>query len=108
MHKKKGIINKTIILGILILFIWTGILPTIARGNNNNQDTIIITFYTFDKTGTKEHKVEVPTEIAEDISIRFEELKYKIIDEPISDETQLLKNEFVETLDAYGLITKKI
>jgi len=108
MNKKRDLLNKTLVIGISIIFFGAGIIPTISGHNNNNQDTISLTFYTFDMTGTKKCKVELPSVDAEEISNIFEELKNKIINNPYSDETQSLKNDFVEILDNNGLISKKI
>ncbi len=105
---KKKFIRTTLVIGILVLFIGAGIVPTIIGDYNNEQDTTSLTFYTFNKTGTKECKVELPTEIAEEISIMFEALKNKITNGPVSDETLTLKNDFVEILDTYGLIPPKL
>ena len=66
--------NQIIVIGVFILFIGTGIIPTIA-GDNNNQDTLSTTFYTFDRTGTKKCKAELSNDVAEEISNTFEELK---------------------------------
>ncbi len=104
MDKKSGLLNKTLVIGILVLLIGAGIIPTISGDYNNNQDTFSLTFYTFDKTGTKKCKVEISTDSANIISDMFEELKYKITSDPTSDETKSLKNDFVEILDSYGLI----
>jgi len=97
--------NKFILIGILVLLIGIGIIPAFA-GNNNSQEISSLTFYTFDRTGTRKCKVELPTVVVEDISFLFEELKNKITSDPFSDETKFLKNDFVEILDANGFITQ--
>jgi hypothetical protein len=57
-----------------------------------------LTFNTFDKTEEKQKNVNLPTEVANNIYSKLEELKYMIVHEPRSDETQNLKIEFVDLL----------
>ena len=97
-------LNRILVILLAVLFIGTSIIPSICGDYNNEQDTISLTFYTFDKTGTKECKVEISTIAANVISDTFEELKYKIINDPVSSDTKILKNDFVELLDSYDLI----
>ena len=99
-----NLLNKVLIVVILVLFIGSSIIPSISGDYINNQDTLSLTFYTFNKTGTKECKVELSTDSINIISDKFEELKYKIINNPTSSGTKTLKNNFVELLDRYDLI----
>jgi hypothetical protein len=108
MEKMNNIINRTLVIGILGLFVGTCLVPSITGDYNSEQDTSKLTFYTFDRAGTKKIKAELSTDVAKDISELFDELKEKIISDPNSDETQILKNEFVEMLDTNGLISEKI
>jgi hypothetical protein len=105
MSKKYGILNKTLIISISLLFIGAGLLPSIS-GNNNIQDIVTITFYTFDRTRINNRMVELSKNSVLEITNIFDELKEKITIDPVSSETQALKNDFVETLDSYGLIPK--
>jgi len=105
MNKKKDLLNKTLVLVILVLFIGVGIFPTIS-GDYNNEDTISLTFFTFDRAGTKKCKVELLSVVVDEISGLFEELKNKITSNPFSDETKVLKDDFVEIIDSYGLIPR--
>ena len=106
MNKNKEFFNKTIVIGILILFIETGIVSTISGYHNNTLDTISLTFYIFDTSGTIKFKKDILNNIAEEIYQMFEDLKNRITGDPFSDETQTLKNDFVEILDANGFITQ--
>jgi len=108
MKKKKDLQNKILVIGILFLFMGTVIVPTISGFNNKSKDISILTFYTFDKTGTKKYKIELPTLVVEDISRMFDKLKNKITLDPYSNETQSLKKDFVETVDAYGLLSSGV
>jgi len=104
MNKNKEFFNNTIVIGILILFVGTSLIPSICGDYNNEKDTSFLTFYTFDKFGTKECKVEISTIAANIVSDTFEEFRYKITNDPMSSETKTLKNSFVELLDRYDLI----
>jgi hypothetical protein len=108
MKKINKAIYKILVLGIVILFIGTGIIPSIAEENTDEQKTSKLIFYTFDRTGTKKCQADLSIQTAEEISGLFEELKEKITNDPYSDETQELKNGFVEMLDTNGLISKRI
>ncbi|UCF50049.1 MAG: DUF2341 domain-containing protein [Thermoplasmatales archaeon] len=102
--KGNPVLYKSLVVGVILLFIGAGVVPIIAGDYNDVQDTLSLTFYTFDKTGSNNCKVELSTDIAKDISCMFEELKYKITSEPTSDETKVLKYNFVEILNVNGLI----
>ncbi len=107
---------------LIILFICSSFTPIISSGINNqnigdrdinsssidtNKETSTLTFYTFDKTGRKQNTVELSTNVADEINVLFENLKYKIVNEPKSEETQLLKNDFISLVSDYGLLSEK-
>jgi len=111
--------RKSLVLGIIILFVGASIAPVIGgkinalevdektlnnSSTNPSQSMSLLTFHTFGETGEKQCDVNLPTEVASDIYDRLEELKYMIVYEPKSKETQALKNEFVEILAVNGLI----
>jgi hypothetical protein len=108
MNIKKKISKKIFVIVISILFLAIGISTSIAGNNKDNQNTSSITFYTFDKTGTKKCKVELLNEISNYIYEKFLEVKNKITTNPYGDETKILKNEFVDILEKYELIPKKV
>ncbi|KYK29799.1 hypothetical protein AYK20_00250 [Thermoplasmatales archaeon SG8-52-1] len=105
---KKVLFNKTLVIVILVLFIGTSYIPSIAGNNYDNQDTSQLTFYTFDKTGTKKYNAELSNEIVEEIFNTFEKLRYKITNTQDNDGTNELKNNFIELLDSNGLIPQHI
>jgi len=113
------IISKTLVLGIIFLFIGVGIASSASIKKNlnitkeeilnnpsisNNQIISSISLHTFDKTSSEQNKIVLTLENAEKITNILEELEYKIVFEPRSDETQALKIEFAELLDLHGLI----
>ena len=95
---------KGLVIGIIILFIVAGFVNAIGRDYNNEQDNLSLTFYTFDKTGTNKCKVELSTDVADYVSDMFEDLIDKISVDPDSVESKLLKVDFVDLLDSYGLV----
>jgi len=106
MYKMRVLFNKIIVIGILILLIGVGIIPTISGIKNSNEEFSTIIFYTFDKTGTRKCKMELPMGVIEDISCLFESVKKGITSDPFSFETESLKNDFVEFLDLYNVIPR--
>ena len=76
------------------------------KTNNDSLETLPLTLYTFDKTGSKECKVNLSNDIIEDIIGKLEKLKNQTINNPLSEETKDLKIEFVDTLDTFCLIPK--
>jgi hypothetical protein len=76
-----------------------------------NQDTTYITIYAFGENWEKDNKVIIPTDEALKIYNHFEDMKYEIAQNPNSEKSQDLKNDFVNLLDEKGLlpagITKK-
>ena len=104
MDNKRVLFNKILVIGLVILFIGAVFTPGICGIYNDEEDMVNLTFYIFDKTGTKECKVELSIDAANIISDMFEELKNKITNNPVSSETKSLKNNFVELLDRFDLI----
>jgi hypothetical protein len=102
MSKKK--FSQFLVVLILFLFFGAGIIPTISGGYNDEQDISTLTFYTFDKTGTRKCEVDLPSVVVEDISCLFESIKKGITRDPFSAETESLKNDFVDILDIYNVI----
>lgn len=104
--------RKILVFSIIMLFVISSFFPVFSgeqinknlQKKNFNQETSPLTFYTFDKTGSKQKDVNLSKEIAEEISNKLEMLKYQTINHPLSDETRFLKQDFIETLDTYGLI----
>ena len=115
--------KKSLVFGIIILFIGTSILPVISGkidtlnvNNNfttisNNQETTYITIYAFGDILTKEKKILLPTNEALKIYNDFEVMTSEIKQNPFSEKVQILKNNFVDLLDEKGLlpsgVTKK-
>ncbi len=106
---------RMLVIVIISLFIGASIVPIISGISINtntskvnelskNLDTSPLTFYTFDKTGSKECDSVLPVDVTEDIVRSLEVLEDKIINEPFSDETKKLKSDFVDLLDENGLI----
>jgi hypothetical protein len=110
--------KKGLVLGIVILFIGACIVPGIGGTYGSSKDieenpvttievsnSATLSLHTFDKTVEKQKKdVEISTDAANEINSMLEELKQKIVFEPLSDETKALKIEFVDLLDKYDLI----
>jgi hypothetical protein len=117
--------KKSLVIGIIILFIGASILPVTSGKLNtlnfdkstnftnlaDNQEKTYITIYAFGDTLTKEKKILIPTNEALKIYNDFEYMTSEIALNPLSDKTQILKNNLVELLDDKDLlpagITKK-
>jgi len=115
----KDIMSKAVVLGVIFLFIGVGVASSVgskiaihnidekildASSTSVNQGTSSLSFHTFDKTNSRQHEVILLLEDTNDIFNMFEELKHKMVYEPRSNETQALKNNFVDLLDTNGLI----
>lgn len=108
--------KKSWVVGIIILLFCGAIIPGISSKTINSDEGSLIdessgsvdfatlTFYTLGKNGKKENKIDLPLDEAKYIFNIFEDLKNKSIYEPKSLETRVLKNEFIELLDANSLI----
>ena len=115
---KNKLYKKGLVFGIVILFIGTYMVPGIggkhgsSKVNEESPVTIsgvsnsaTLSLHTFDKTVEKQKKdVVVPADAANEINSMLEELKQKIVTEPLSDETKALKIRFVDLLYMYNLI----
>jgi len=103
---KHLLLYKALVIGIFVLFIGAGITPVIGEDFSNEQEVSSLTFYTFGRSGTKKCKVELESDVIEDISVMFEELKNMLACDPTSDSIQKLKVDFVDLLDKNNLIPK--
>jgi len=101
---KPIVFYKAFIILILILLIGAGFNPVFGRNFEKEEDVSSLTFYTINKSSTSKCKIELSSDIAEEIYHMFENLKNRITCDPFSDETNKLKNDFVDLLDIYGLI----
>ena len=99
-----NLFKKMLVIGILMLFVGTGIFPSISGDYDSEKDFNKLVFYTFDKYGMRECEVDVSSDVASVISDRFDVLKDKVVSDPYSVETCVLKSDFVDLLDSYGLI----
>jgi len=118
MKMKNYIFRKGLAVSIILLFVgasivsginvnfsdYNGIQTTNVYGDVESKNNTVLTFHTFDDTGTQQHDLTLSDGDAKYIFDVLEELKYKIVYEPRSEETQELKIEFVDLLDSYGLI----
>ena len=105
---KHIILNKTLVIAIFILFIGAGFSSVIGSDFNSEQDVSSLTFYAFSRTGTRKCKVELESDVIEEISVMFEDLKNKLTCDPMSDSTQRLKVDFVDLLDVNNLIPEDL
>ena len=90
---------KAFVILILFLLVGAGFNSVVGENFENEKDVSSLTFYTFSRTGTKKCKVELKKDIAEDISVMFEDLKNKLTYEPTSDHTFEMRNDFIDLLD---------
>ena len=111
----KKMFRNLIIVIIISLIISAFLMPVISglslnsklskkNDKNENQDTSSITFYAFDKVYSKECNIDLSESEVNEIAGMIEDLKYKIVNEPFSEETKSLKSEFVEILDGNDLL----
>ena len=86
---KNEIFRKTLIITIIFLFIGASVAPVIGGFSVNkntsiikviddSRETSLLTFYTFDKTKSRQANVVLSNEIAEEIACVVEDLKYNI------------------------------
>ena len=112
--------KKIIVIGIIIILTCSTIIPSISskkinpENKTNIKDEIpniedeiaTITLNTFNENGKKENQIELPTNQAKYIFNLFNKLKNKTIEKPNSQETQNLKNQFIELLVENDLIPR--
>ena len=111
--KKNIIFKKTLVCIIIVLFFSAGFASIVSSKINIkktnektmeisstylDQNTVAISFHTIEKTSSKKQDIALSIDDAYFVFDMFKELKYKIIFDPMSEETQDLKNEFVEKL----------
>jgi hypothetical protein len=107
---KEGIFKKGLVVGIIILFIGAGIIPIISGsiGRTNSIKLKVsqssMNCYAYGETWNKESNTVLSPDKINEIYNVFNELKHEIVYDPLSDETQALKIEFVDLLDENGLI----
>ena len=115
---KQRLLSKGLGVAVILLFVGVSIVPAITANISDynkinitssdekveNQNNSMLSFHTFDDTGSRQNELTLSDDDAKYIFDVFEELKYKIVYEPKSEETQQLKIRFVDLLDEYDLI----
>ena len=111
--------KKGLIAGIIILLFCSAIIPGISSKTSNqdvdektnsnkstdlDQDTTSVTIYAFEETSNKKCNFLISSDDANAIYNKLEELIIEIKNNPLSKETQILKNDFVSLLDEKGLL----
>jgi hypothetical protein len=107
---KEGIFKKGLVVGIIILFIGASVIPIIS-GTIGRTSSIKLKVsqssmncYAYGETWNKESNTVLSPDKINEIYNVFTDLKHQIVYDPLSDETQALKIEFVDLLDENGLI----
>jgi hypothetical protein len=111
------LLYKTLVIGVLFLFVCVAFVPCFSvvsesindefinsPGAIENLDEKTVTFYVFGRIGIREWKVNLSCDVIDYISDSFEDLIDKISVDPDSVESELLKVDFVDLLDSYGLV----
>jgi hypothetical protein len=107
---KEGIFKKGLVVGIIILFIGAGVIPIISGSIGRTSSIKLkvsqssMNCYAYGETWNKESSTVLSPDKINEIYNVFTELKHEIVYDPLSDETQALKIEFVDLLDENGLI----
>jgi hypothetical protein len=113
--------KKGWILGVIVLLFCSTIIPGISSKTSNiavdntevdepsdSADFATLTFYTYDESGKKENKIDLPVDDAKDIFNMFENLKNKTVFEPNSLEAEVLKNDFIDLLEINSLAPRDL
>jgi len=111
-----NLFNKSLVIGILILFLGIGIAPYLnvvskefdLSESVEVQEEATVTCYVFDKNGNSESEMVLSSDDFSSFYSKFEELNHMITYHSFSDETEVLKVEFVDFLDNMGLISKDL
>jgi hypothetical protein len=114
------IIKKGIVVILILLFIGAAFLPNVCGILKiKNQPTIkssvkiqmkeyiSIKFFVFGKEGYEISNSLLSSDDAIEIIDKFEELQENILDNPISDNTKMLKQDLIILLDKNGLVSQK-
>ena len=112
---KSKLLNKILEVLTIIVFLSISITPAISGNNiktniveikdeSSDQDMSRITLFTFGKTNSRDKDIEISNDNAMEIIDIVEELKDKIVKEPFSDETKVLKSGFIDQLYKNNLI----
>jgi len=111
-----NLFNKSLLIGILILFLGIAIAPYLnvvskefdLSESVEVQEEATVTCYVFDKNGNSESEMVLSSDDFSSFYSKFEELNHMITYHSFSDETEVLKVEFVDFLDNMGLISKDL
>jgi hypothetical protein len=107
---KEGIFRKGLIVGIFVIFLGASIIPIISSSIGRTSSVKLkissssMNCYAYGETWNKESSTVLSQHKINEIYTVFNELKNEIIYDPLSDETQSLKIEFIDLLDENGLI----
>jgi hypothetical protein len=102
--------RKGLVCVIVVLFIGAGIIPIISGSIGRTSSIKLkvspssMNCYAYGETWNEESNTVLSPDKINEIYNVFTELKHEIVYDPLSDETQALKIEFVDLLNENGLI----
>ena len=108
-----NLFRKTLVYIIIVLFFVVSIIPcfcVVSEEVKTSDIDIIpldaksVTCYVFDKKGNGESSVVLSSVDFDRFFSVFEDLNYMVAFHPFSDDTRVLKLEFVDLLDGLGLV----
>jgi len=116
---KNSCYKKTLVFGIIVLLICGAVTSSIGssirslnvddknlEGSSSVIDPSSFTFYAIDKNGIKHKNNELSIKDSEDLMKLFNDFKQKHVNDPDSDITREVKNEFTDMLDENDLINE--
>ena len=116
------LLKKGLVFVVIVLFVGVGVVLSISGiyknfdnkkinvpcGKTDIQVNSSISCYVFGETGVTEGTVVLSSDGADIVYDMFENLKSEITHHPLSDETSILKLEFIDLLDEKGLMPEGI
>jgi hypothetical protein len=92
--------NKTLVIGVLVLFTSIALIPPINANISEEYVDLITEFYGLD---TK-HNIQLTSDEAEELDVFFDTISVRLDNAESEDETIQIFNEVIKKLERYGLL----
>ncbi len=119
--KKNFFLKKNLVVGIIILFIFTSFISSISGfsevtnqidieviDDNEFQEGVLVSCSTFGFPGKLSHESSIPRNEAEFLYEKIEELQIEVARDPLSDKSQKLQREIITIAKEHNLLPKSV
>ncbi|UCD13961.1 MAG: hypothetical protein JSW60_00660 [Thermoplasmatales archaeon] len=100
MKKNPVLLNKTLVIGVLVLFTSVALIPPINANISKEYVDLTTEFYGLGR----KHNIQLTPDEAEELDVFFDTIRVRLDNAESEDETIQIFNEGIKKLERYGLL----